>query len=92
MGGTVGRSRSPSIENQDGDECGREYEHNLGDEHDWLTVENDDEDGDEHDPWGRDSSCSSDWLVAPLGDVLHLEVIIDHWITEEYKQGIAEYV
>ena len=58
MGGTVGRSRSPSIENQDGDECGREYEHNLADEHHWLTIENDDDDGDEYDRWGRDSSCS----------------------------------
>ena len=48
MGGTVGRSRSPSIENRDGDECGREYEHNLGDGDDWHTVENDDEHGDEH--------------------------------------------
>ena len=57
-----------------------------------IMVENNDDNGDEHDRWGRDSSCSSDWLVAPLGDVLHLEVIIiDHWITEEYKQGISEY-
>ena len=38
MGGTVGRSRSPSIENQDGDECGREYEHNLGDGDDWHNL------------------------------------------------------
>ena len=55
-------------------------------------IENNDDNGDEHDRWGRDSSCGSDWLVAPLGDVLHLEVIFDHWITEEYKQGISEYV